>query len=325
MHLSESLVSVIIPSFKMGRFIGEALASVGAQTYPHWEVIVVDDAGPEDGTRAAVEAFAAKHPDHRVEYIRHETNQGVSVARRTAFEASRGEYVAFLDADDAYVPDRLASALEVFSSNPDCILVHSRASGVGTTAAFTGGPEDWYRMGEHSRLYDPRAESSLMKMNHICNSTVVAARSEIKSEDFACKMLYQFEDWLLWLLLARRGKFFYQHECLTRYRLHPGSFMGSPQWQRGVRDFGKIELMLALFPSLERAEDQQVAAGMILEKLQSLLGSRTVRGSAVASRWGLKLRWALLKEIVSADLGRVMHLLAPGRRGSAQKVAAKKP
>jgi glycosyltransferase involved in cell wall biosynthesis len=80
-----SLVSVIIPAYKMGQFIGEALDSVGAQTYPYWEVIVVDDAGPEDGTRAAVKAFAAKHPEHRIDYIRHETNQGVSAVRNTAF------------------------------------------------------------------------------------------------------------------------------------------------------------------------------------------------------------------------------------------------
>lgn len=297
----------------MGQFIDEALESVGAQTHPHWEVIVVDDAGPEDGTRATVEAFAAKHPDHRVEYIRHEINQGVSVARRTAFEAARGEYLAFLDADDAYLPGRLASAIEVFSAHPDCILVHSRASGVGKSPIFSGSPEDWYRFGESSRLYDAQIEGNLMSTDHICNSTVVVVRSAVKSEDFASRMLYQFEDWLLWLLLSDRGPFFYQHDCLTRYRLHPDSFMFSAKWDRGVRDFGKIELMLALFPYLRGSAERNLAAGMILEKLELVLSSRTERGARISLRWGLKLRWAFIKAILLADFKKVAGRLKRSR------------
>lgn len=65
------LVSVIMPCYKMGRFIGEALESVGKQTYTNWEVIAVDDCGPEDGTHKIVKDFASKHLDHRIEYIRH--------------------------------------------------------------------------------------------------------------------------------------------------------------------------------------------------------------------------------------------------------------
>ena len=60
------LVSVIMPCYKMGRFIGEALESVGKQTYTNWEVIAVDDCGPEDGTRKAVEFFAKQFPNNRI-------------------------------------------------------------------------------------------------------------------------------------------------------------------------------------------------------------------------------------------------------------------
>jgi glycosyltransferase involved in cell wall biosynthesis len=67
---------VILPCYKTGQFIGEALESVGVQTYTNWEVIAVDDCGPEDGTRGAVEAFAAKFPDHRILYHRHKLNAG---------------------------------------------------------------------------------------------------------------------------------------------------------------------------------------------------------------------------------------------------------
>ena len=70
------LVSVIIPCYKMGGYIAEALESIGKQTYENWEVIAVDDCGPEDGTREIVESFAADQPQHRVEYIRHKENGG---------------------------------------------------------------------------------------------------------------------------------------------------------------------------------------------------------------------------------------------------------
>jgi glycosyltransferase involved in cell wall biosynthesis len=80
---------VILPCYKTGQFIGEALESVGVQTYTNWEVIAVDDCGPEDGTRGAVEAFAAKFPDHRILYHRHKLNAGVSAARNTGIRAAR--------------------------------------------------------------------------------------------------------------------------------------------------------------------------------------------------------------------------------------------
>ena len=77
-HISDRpLVSIIIPSYKMGRYIGEALESVGKQTYENWEVIAVDDCGPEDGTKEIIESFAACHPQHRIEFIRHQKNGGV--------------------------------------------------------------------------------------------------------------------------------------------------------------------------------------------------------------------------------------------------------
>ena len=88
------LVSVIMPCYKMGRFIGEALESVGKQTYTNWEVIAVDDCGPEDGTREALEFFAKQFPNNQIIYHRHEKNGGVSAARNMAIELSRGQYLA---------------------------------------------------------------------------------------------------------------------------------------------------------------------------------------------------------------------------------------
>src|SRR5215831_13863239 len=103
----QPLVSVIIPSYKMGAYIGEALQSVGGQSYRRWEVVVVDDCGPDDGTYDVIKAFRTSFPDHRVECVRHPTNRGVSAARNTAIAAAEGEFLAFLDPDDSWFPDHL--------------------------------------------------------------------------------------------------------------------------------------------------------------------------------------------------------------------------
>ncbi len=112
----EPLVSVIMPCYKMGRFIGDALKSVGKQTYTNWEVIAVDDCGPEDGTKEAVEAFAKQFSNRRVLYHRHEKNGGVSAARNTAIGMAQGEYMAFLDPDDWWVSDYINEQVMILLS-----------------------------------------------------------------------------------------------------------------------------------------------------------------------------------------------------------------
>ena len=117
---TNELVSVVMPAFRMGAYIGDALGSVARQTHSNWEVIVVDDHAPEDGTTAIVQAFAAAHPQHRVELIRHAVNQGVGQARNTAIDAARGAYVAFLDPDDLWMASHLARLLAAVRQGRGC-------------------------------------------------------------------------------------------------------------------------------------------------------------------------------------------------------------
>jgi glycosyltransferase involved in cell wall biosynthesis len=104
------IVSIVIPAYKGDRFIATALADVAAQSWPHWEVIVVED-GSRGETESIVRSFAASHPSHRVEYIRHEKNLSQSAARNTAIRAARGTHIALLDVDDRWQPSHLASSL----------------------------------------------------------------------------------------------------------------------------------------------------------------------------------------------------------------------
>ncbi|MGL5836519.1 MAG: glycosyltransferase family 2 protein [Waterburya sp.] len=117
------LVSVIIPTYNRGDLIGRAIASVIAQTYQNFEIIVVDDASTEDIAQAI-----ACIDDPRLRSIRHETNLGGSAARNTGIKAAQGAFVAFLDSDDTWLPHKLQRQLEKIStiSRSDNLVCYSQ-------------------------------------------------------------------------------------------------------------------------------------------------------------------------------------------------------
>lgn len=102
------LVSAIIPTHNRAEMLARAIRSVQSQTYPHLEIIVVDDAS-QDNTREVAESFS----DPRIRYIRHDTNRGGSAARNTGIRVATGEFIAFLDDDDEWEPEKTEEQLKV--------------------------------------------------------------------------------------------------------------------------------------------------------------------------------------------------------------------
>lgn len=115
--LQEGLVSVVVPALRADRFVGGLLASVRDQTYREWELIVVED-GSAGTTESQVRAFAAEIGADRVRYVRHEVNRGQAAARNTAVDLARGEFLAFLDADDGWLPGHLEAAVTALHDAP---------------------------------------------------------------------------------------------------------------------------------------------------------------------------------------------------------------
>ena len=109
MEPEEPLISVIIPTCRRPGLLKEAVASVLAQTWRHWELIVVDD-DPEGSARGAVESFC----DVRIAYERHTAGRGGSAARNTGLARATGEFVAFLDDDDVWFPEFLQKMVKAF-------------------------------------------------------------------------------------------------------------------------------------------------------------------------------------------------------------------
>ena len=111
-------VSVIIPVYNCDGYISQAIDSILAQTYQSYEIIVIDD-GSTDNTRKAMEPYM-----ETIHYV-YQENQGVSAARNHGIDLARGELIAFLDADDFFLPDKLTAQLRVFDAQPNLGIVHS--------------------------------------------------------------------------------------------------------------------------------------------------------------------------------------------------------
>ena len=114
-------VSVIVPLYNHRRYIRTAVESVLNQTAPPLEILVIDD-GSTDKSRDAIADFIESG---EIIYVRQE-NQGVSAARNHGISLARGEFIALLDSDDAWMPTKLEKQLAVFEKNPELALVHTR-------------------------------------------------------------------------------------------------------------------------------------------------------------------------------------------------------
>src|SRR5256885_11136720 len=113
------LVSVVMPFLNLAQYLGEAIESVLAQTYPSWELLLVDD-GSTDGASEIARSYAARHPE-RIRYLEHpgHRNRGMSASRNLGLQQSRGALVAFLDSDDVWLPEKLARQVATLDAHPE--------------------------------------------------------------------------------------------------------------------------------------------------------------------------------------------------------------
>jgi glycosyltransferase involved in cell wall biosynthesis len=199
-------VTVVIPSFNSGRFIREAVDSALAQTVMPMEVIVIDD-GSTDNTTEIIAAYA---PDPRVRYIR-QKNAGQSTARNNGIRAAQGEFIALLDADDRWKPDKLEKQLGKFSDDSIGVV-------------FSGSQV----FDEHGVRSENRADESscadmlqsLITGTAFIPSSVVVRKRCFDSCGLFDESLKKVEDREMWIRLAKRYRFSCTSDCLVDYRLH---------------------------------------------------------------------------------------------------------
>ena len=200
------LVSVITPTYNRAAFLGTAIESVLAQTYPHFEHIVVDD-GSTDHTPALMERYLR---DRRVRYLS-QSNQGQSVARNLAVEHCAGEFICFLDSDDSWFPDKLREQVALFHAHPEVGVVYG-------DYVFVDERGNELAMQNMAR-YSGRVTAELLVDNFISMNTTMSRAAVIRDAGGFAPDDRLSEDYGLWLRVSMRAEFLYVPRLWARYRV----------------------------------------------------------------------------------------------------------
>ena len=114
--MEQELISIVVPVYRAERYIEETMDCVRAQTYPHWELLLVEDCGP-DRSREIIEQYIQRTGDTRIRMLTYSTNLGAARARNLGVNEAKGRYLAYLDADDLWTPDKLEKELAFLKEN----------------------------------------------------------------------------------------------------------------------------------------------------------------------------------------------------------------
>jgi glycosyltransferase involved in cell wall biosynthesis len=215
-------VSVIIAAYQAANTITRTLTSIAGQTLRPKEVVVVDD-GSTDGTFKAANAEAANMNGIELRVFRTEGNQGAGAARNRAIEEATGVYLAFLDADDEWLPEKLERTLSHFDRGDYVLVAHDYVTGNDDEAA----PHEC----EKRFLESGDAFVNLYRKGYIASSSVVVRRDAVIAAGGYDPGLRNAQDFELWLALTRiQGrKFLVFGEPLLRYHPGPGGIMSHTQ------------------------------------------------------------------------------------------------
>jgi glycosyltransferase involved in cell wall biosynthesis len=246
-------ISVVIPAYNVAPYIDETLRSVFAQTFTDYEVIVVNDGSPDT---EEFEQVIKPYLD-RIRYLKQE-NCGASVARNSGLLSARGEFVAFLDADDLWLPNYLAAQMQ-FIREHGCDLVCADATFFGESANESRTYMDTL-MNDAPPADDVTFLQLVDAERSLITSGVVVRRAPIMEVGLFDEALRNAQDLDLWLRLARHGaRLSYQRQVLLKYRCRPDGLTGDAvnSHRRELRIFDKIENSYDLSPQ-EREEVSEV-------------------------------------------------------------------
>jgi glycosyltransferase involved in cell wall biosynthesis len=213
-RMAAPLVSVVIPAFNAGRTIGRALASVFAQDYRPLEIIVIDD-GSADETWARI----ASYDDERLRPLRLGENRGVAAATNAGLAVAAGEFVAFLDADDEWLPGKLKGQLDLLIRDVALSFVCSPWREVDLSGAIALQPENMLAPCPCGK----QAWRELLARSFVLKSTVIARASHLAHTGGFDENLLIAEDQDMWIKLALIGALKWCPEALTVHHVTAGS------------------------------------------------------------------------------------------------------
>lgn len=207
--MQQSLVSVITPTYNAELFIEQTIASVRAQTYTNWEMIIVDDAST-DKTTTIIQKYAAE--DSRIKYHILKTNSGAAIARNTAIKKATGMYIAFLDADDLWMPEKLTKQIAFMQKKNIQVCF----------ASYELMNESGESLGKMVKALPKVDFSKMLKSNYIGNLTGIYNAKTLGK--VYMPNIRKRQDWALWLALIKNVGYAYSiEEPLAKYRLRENS------------------------------------------------------------------------------------------------------
>ena len=217
-------VSVLIPAYNAMAYLPETLDNVLKQTFKDFEVLIIND-----GSSDNIVEWASTITDPRVKLIS-QANQGVSIARNTAVMNARGEYVAFVDADDLWKPTKLEQQIHCLDDNPEVALVHTWMLLIDEEGKSTG------RVMKSTLEGD--ALQKIIERNSIACSSVMIRRSCFENVGIFDCNLKSIEDWDMWIRIALHYPLALIKEPLTYHRKLGNSL--SKNWLVMEKDFGQV-------------------------------------------------------------------------------------
>ncbi len=223
--MSQPLVSIIIPSWNTARYVREAVDSALAQIYPNCEIIVVDD-GSTDDTKAVLEPYINAK---KITYI-YQANAGLSSARNTGIKASKGEFIALLDSDDVFLPEKIAEQIAYLTAHPSCDVSYCNLY------HFWDGESTLLRL-NYEYYSGEEVLPHLLAMNFIAPLSVVLRRSVIERFGMFDENLKRSEDLEFWLRLAHGGaRFEFLSKRLAKLRMRKTANLQGVESQPKVKE-----------------------------------------------------------------------------------------
>ncbi len=210
------MVSVVIPAYNRAHCIRRALDSVISQTYGSFEIIVVDD-GSIDNTKEVVGAYIDGHPDRKIKYC-YQDNAGPAAARNNGMRECGGEYIAFLDSDDIWMPSKLEEQVSSFNADRDISLVFTDMS--LTTDDKLQHESSLRYYGCHDAIFEKDMYLALSRKLFIFPTTVMMRSCIIANIGFFNEKYRVGEDWEYWLRIAKKCKVAFIDKALAVRRMH---------------------------------------------------------------------------------------------------------
>jgi glycosyltransferase involved in cell wall biosynthesis len=236
------LVSIVIPAYNSEKYVADAVKSVLQQTYVSREVIVVDD-GSTDGTAAALKPFSDV-----VRYL-HQTNRGEPAARNLGIRNARGEYIAFVDADDLWLPEKLARQMAYLAAHPNCAFVYTDMS----TFDEHGVIDPSVKVRFHLTFPTGNIFRPLFYETLFGSGSMVFRKDCVEKTGYFDEEFLVGSDYEMWLRLARHFEGGVVDMPLLMYRQHSTMSMrglGKALWNGVPWEAAVLKKILRLYPEV---------------------------------------------------------------------------